>query len=171
MNPMNPETNQSRTLLTIVGIAILVVVIGAIWYMTKATDDEYDFTNATTTRSGDVNAPTPSGKSENIVVYVPRVNERIGTPLVIQGEARVFENIVNVRLLDANGKELAKGSATADAPDVGKFGAFRAELTYVSAIDQKGTVEIFWYSAKDGSEVDKVTIPVTITKTPDFIKG
>ena len=77
-------------------------------------------------------------------------------------KTRVTYELVSV---DANGKELAEGFATADAPDIGQFGAFRGELNYVSNADQKGTVEIFWYSAKDGSEVDKVTIPVTITKT------
>ena len=167
---MNPQENQTRTLRITVGIAILVVVVGAIWYMTRSSGDDFEFNAATTTRSGD-DTRAIAGQSQNIIVYAPRMNERVGTPVIVEGEARVFENVVNYRLVDANGKELAEGFATADAPDIGQFGAFRGELNYVSNTDQKGTVEIFWYSAKDGSEVDKVTIPVTITKTPEFIKG
>src|SRR5687768_3036975 len=149
---MDPQQNQSRTLLTIVGIVILVVVVGAIWYMTSRSDEGFEFTNATTTRSGDTDTLTPSGQSENITVFVPRVNERIGTPLVIQGQARVFENTVNFRLLDEEGKELAEGFATADSPDIGQFGTFRGELNYISAVDQRGTVEIFWLSPENGTE-------------------
>ncbi|MBP9772044.1 MAG: Gmad2 immunoglobulin-like domain-containing protein [Candidatus Pacebacteria bacterium] len=167
---MNPEHNQSRTLLITVGSAILIVVIGAMWYMTRSSGDDFDFESATTTRSGS-DTRVVAGQSQNIIVYAPRMNERVGTPVIVEGQARVFENVVNYRLVDANGNELIEGFATADAPDIGQFGVFRGELNYVSNVDQKGTVEIFWYSAKDGSEVDKVTIPVTITKTPEFIKG
>ncbi len=167
----NIQTSQSRTLITIIAIALIVVAGGVIWFMFADRDDNFDFEGSTTTRPNTTDSRPVVGQSQNIIVYAPRMNERIGTPVVVEGEARVFENVVNYRLVDANGKELAEGFTSADAPDIGQFGAFRGELNYASNVDQKGTVEIFWYSAKDGSEVDKVTIPVTITKTPEFIKG
>jgi hypothetical protein len=168
---MNPENTSSRALLIVLGAAVIIVAAGAVWYMTRSGGDGYDFPTATTTRPGQNDGLTPSGESENIVVYMPRVNERVGTPLVIQGQARVFENTVNFRLLDASGKEIAEGFATADSPDVGQFGSFRGELNFISETDQKGTLEVYWLSPQDGSETDKLTVPVVITKTAEFIKG
>lgn len=161
--------NQSRTLLTIVGIAVLVILGGVIWYMTARTDQSSEFESATTS-DRDVSG-TPSAQNENIILFAPRVNERVGSPLVIQGEARAFENTVNFRLLDASGEEIAEGFAAAESRTVGEFGRFRGELTFVSEVDQQGTLEVFQISAENGSEIDRLTVPLTITKTAEFIKG
>lgn len=162
------ERTQSRTLLTLVGIALLVIVGGTMWYMTSRGSD-IDTMDGTTLR--DAQGRTPVGQNENIVVYAPQQNERIGTPLVVAGEARVFENTVNFRLLDAQGEEIAEGFATADSREVGQFGAFRGELHFISETDQQGILEVYQISANDGTEIDKLTIPVVITTTPEFIKG
>ena len=164
MPPQNtqPTSDSKNIVVWSVIIALLLVAGIAFWFVRKndaGTDDSH---TATTTE--DVNAA-------NISVTSPRPNERIGLPVVITGRARVFENTVNVRLLDANGKEIAKGFATADALDIGQFGPFRVELLYSAEADGKGTLEVFADSAKDGSEIDKVIIPIFYTKTPDFIKG
>jgi hypothetical protein len=158
--------NQSRTLLTIVGIAVVVILGGVIWYMNADRDEGPEFTDTTSN-------PAVAGATQNanLIVYQPQAKERIGTPLIVEGEARVFENTVNFRLRDAAGKELAVGFATADSKDVGQFGDFRGELNFISETDQQGTLEVFWLSPQDGSEIDKLTIPVTITKTAEFIKG
>ena len=83
----------------------------------------------------------------------------------------MFENTVHFRLLDSTGAEIAEGFATAESRDVGQFGPFRGELNFLSETDQQGTLEVFWLSAEDGSEVDKLTIPVIITSSPEFIKA
>src|SRR5690606_17298332 len=44
-------------------------------------------------------------------------------------------------------------------------GPFEISLTYPKPTQQSGMIEVFQYSARDGSEIDKVTIPVTFRTT------
>lgn len=164
------EQKQSYTLLIIVIIAIVAIAAGVLWYSLRGPSDDFDFDSATTTPR-DEQGRTPAGQNENLIVYLPRTNDRVGTPIVIEGTARVFENTVNYRLRDANGNEIAKGFTTANARDVGQFGPFRAELMYFSSVDGAGFVDIYSISAMDGTEINKISIPVTFTTTPEFIKG
>ena len=97
----------------------------------------------------------------NIIVYGPEAGATVGLPLIIRGEARVFENIFNYRLKDENGKTFYESRASAAAPDAGLYGPFEISFNYPAPAGGRGTVEVFDYSAKDGSETDKVDIPVS----------
>lgn len=163
------EQNQSKTLLAIVGIALVALIGGFLWYSTRSTADDFDF--AAPVDRDTLDEKLIAGQSTNIIVYSPAKNMRVGTPIIIEGDARVFENTVSYRLVDTKGGIIAEGFSTADALDIGQFGPFRGELVYQSETDGAGTIEVFWYSAKDGTPADVVTIPVTYTKTPEFIKG
>lgn len=99
-------------------------------------------------------------ESGNIVVHEPDANDAVSLPLVIEGEARVFENTFNYRLLDENGDVLVERYAMTDATDAGQFGAFEERISYPQPSGDTGTLEVFVYSAMDGSEADKITIPV-----------
>lgn len=99
-------------------------------------------------------------RSENIIVTIPQRNSEVGIPLIVQGEARTFENVVNVRVVQQDGRVLVEDFTTANAPDIGQFGPFEFHLTYPEPTQNNGVLEVFQYSAKDGSEIDKVTIPV-----------
>ncbi|KKU48904.1 MAG: hypothetical protein UX68_C0006G0021 [Parcubacteria group bacterium GW2011_GWA2_46_9] len=101
---------------------------------------------------------TPS--EVNIQVTEPKPNQEIGLPLVIRGQARVFENVFNYRLRDADGTVLIEGYSMALSPDIGLFGPFNIVVNYPEPKEKNGTVEVFNYSAKDGSEENKVSIPV-----------
>lgn len=96
----------------------------------------------------------------NIIVFLPQPNYAVGLPLVINGEARVFENAFNYRLKDSDGTVLIEKSAMANAPDIGQYGPFEISVNYPAPKGTTGTLEVFDYSAKDGSEIDKVIIPV-----------
>jgi hypothetical protein len=98
--------------------------------------------------------------SANIKITAPLTNSLVTYPFIISGEARVFENQLNYRILDSVGKEIKKGSVVAKAKEAGEFGLFEIRITSLSTKGSFGTLEIFDYSAKDGSEVDKVTIPL-----------
>jgi hypothetical protein len=58
---------------------------------------------------------------------------------------------------------LAEGHAMTDAPDVGQFGSFTLSVNYDEPTVPGGVVEVFSYSAKDGSEQDMVRIPVVFS--------
>lgn len=94
-----------------------------------------------------------------IWVTAPVINQVISSPLKISGSARVFEATVSFRLKDSNGSVIAQGFATASEGAPGR-GAFQADLAFKAAAAGKGQLEVFWASPKDGSDLDKVTIPV-----------
>ncbi len=98
--------------------------------------------------------------SGNIAVSSPAANATIGLPLVFVGKARVFESVFNYRLLDTNGDELVTGHAMSNAPDMGEFGYFTVTTSYNKPNGTTGTLEVFAYSAKDGSVIDLVSVPV-----------
>lgn len=107
-----------------------------------------------------------SSESGNIRVYVPSYGGIVGLPLVIAGDARTFENDVQWRLRDADGTELARGFTTALGGGLGEFGTFTIRSSYLEPKSPQGTVEVFSHSAKDGSEIDQVTLPVTFSEEP-----
>lgn len=98
--------------------------------------------------------------SNNISVRAPRPNALVASPLVVEGLERTFEQNVVVRLKDAGGRELAKVAVTGTAPDLGIHGPYRAELIFDTPRTSSGVLEVFQNSPQDGSEIDKVVVPV-----------
>ncbi len=99
-------------------------------------------------------------ESGNILVTRPQPGAKISSPVLIRGEARVFENTFNMRLVDTDGNVIAEKFATADAPDVGEFGSFGELLVFDEVDTDEGFVEVYSESAEDGSEINLVRIPV-----------
>lgn len=109
--------------------------------------------------SGDSSIP-PDGVV-NIVVNNPSWNQTISSPITVSGQARVFENTVNIRLRNSNNKILAETFTTAQSPDIGLYGPFSKNIIFTPPGTSTGFFEIFTQSAKDGSEIDKV---ITLVK-------
>lgn len=95
-----------------------------------------------------------------IWIYHPQPDQKVNSPLSVTGSARVFEGNVVVRLGTEDGTVLARnfGTATKGAPERGDF---KIDLKFDSPGTGKGWVEVFSESPEDGSEVDKVRVPVT----------
>lgn len=94
-----------------------------------------------------------------IWVTSPLSGQIIASPVEISGSARVFEATVSFRLKDEQGKILAQGFANASqgAPERGDF---KGQLAFKPAGAGKGQIEVFEVSMKDGSDRNKVIIPV-----------
>jgi len=99
-------------------------------------------------------------------VYEPAVwvthpveNQVISVPLLVKGSARVSEGAVFVRLKDKSGKILAEGRTTAAKGAPGR-GDFELSLKFEPPPAGQGYLEVFEKSAQDGSERNKVTVPV-----------
>lgn len=110
-----------------------------------------------------VNAPIVSA-SGNVQISSPTSGETVGVPLVITGKARVFENTFNYRVLDQDGSVLVEGNAMTNAADAGLMGDYTITTTYAAPTGTTGTVEVFDYSAKDGSVVDLARVPVVFSQ-------
>ncbi len=115
-------------------------------------------------RAGDVTFTETLPAEGNIRLTSPRADETVGLPFVAEGTARVFENNVNWRLRDADGTVLAEGFATATG-DVGEFGPFSVRVSYPQPRGTSGTFEVFATSAEDGTEQDRVSVPVRFAPT------
>jgi len=103
-------------------------------------------------------------KEGNIKIYSPVLNQKVSRPLVILGEARVFESTFLYALKDGAGNLLANGFTSAKAPEVGKFGPFVISLWYDEREDGvPATVEVYNRSAKDGSIENLISIPVLLS--------
>lgn len=106
--------------------------------------------------------PTPIAKSEsdNIRIFSPSPEVAIVSPLIVKGEARVFESQFNYQLFDADGSVLAEGVGHAEASDMGQYGKFEITIGFKKPNGTEGTLKLFDYSAKDGSEIDVVKLAV-----------
>ncbi|WFE54483.1 Gmad2 immunoglobulin-like domain-containing protein [Micromonospora sp. WMMD1155] len=96
-----------------------------------------------------------------IVVTGPVVGERVTTPLVVTGTADVFEATVSVRVLDSAGREVATGFGTAGCGS-GCRGGYRVLVGWRTTGEQKGTIEVYEVSARDGSRINTTTVPVVL---------
>lgn len=101
-----------------------------------------------------------SVSNDNLRVSSPTPNATVTSPFVVAGEARVFENVVNVRVTNTKGESFINETAYAKAGDAGQLGAFSINLSYKFKNTKEGFVEVYHKSPKDGSEQDLVRIPV-----------
>lgn len=122
------------------------------------TPTPYPTIQAKPTQDQEPEVITPSA-SENIEVLNPRSGDSVKSGFRVEGNARTFENNVRIRLTDADGNILINTFTTANAEDIGQFGPFEKIINF-STDSKSGTLEIFQDSAKDGSEIDKVEIPL-----------
>src|SRR6266511_4118119 len=96
-----------------------------------------------------------------IVVENPLIGSNVSSPVTVSGTANVFEATVSLRILDENGKEIARTFTTATC-GTGCRGDYSVSVRFSVDHRQHGTIEVFESSAKDGSPINLVTIPVTL---------
>ena len=104
--------------------------------------------------------PAAVTRNDFIIVRAPTPRVPILSPVTITGDARTFEGNVQFRIRDGRGNILAETFTTALMPDVGKFGPFSRIVRYQKPAEDTGTIDVFEYSARDGTEVNLLTIPV-----------
>lgn len=110
------------------------------------------------------NATTTPQPEANIAVYGLQAGQKVSLPLAVSGEARVFENVVNIRLKDKDGSILYQGFVNAASPDTGQFGSFSKDIKYLTKTPTGSEVilEVYWASPKDGSDLDLISIPLEL---------
>ena len=157
----------------IIILVILFVAVGCL-FLLRGNEDTWICANGNWVKHGHPSAPMPTkpcvqtktnsnttvNPNANIQLLNPKAGDILGSQFVIKGQARVFENQLNFRIRNAKGQSLIEGTMTAKASDTGKFGPF--EATVSSMPSGKTTIEVFDHSAKDGSEVDGVSVIVTV---------
>lgn len=109
---------------------------------------------------GDIDFDLEVIESDNIIVDFPSPFTQLSSPFEVTGQARVFENTVNVDVTTLDGTPLIQQFTTANAPDVGEFGNFKQKIFYEFSSTKEGYVEVYSISAEDGSKINIVRIPV-----------
>jgi len=101
-----------------------------------------------------------------IQVKSPQKNTVVKNPVLISGKANVDEANVRIKITDANENILADTFITADGW-MDKLHPFKKEINYKTPQTENGLIEIFEESARDGSEIYKVEIPVVFEDYED----
>ena len=101
-----------------------------------------------------------------IQVKLPQKNATVKNPVLISGKANVYEGTVRIRITDDNKNILADTFTTADG-SMDKLYPFEKEITYEMPQTENGLIEIFEESARDGSEVYKIEVPVVFENYKD----
>jgi immunoglobulin-like protein involved in spore germination/sporulation and spore germination protein len=96
-----------------------------------------------------------------ILVETPLIGSKVSSPVTVSGTANVFEATVSLRILDENGKEIARTFTTATC-GTGCRGDYSVSVPFNVDHQQEGTVEVYESSAKDGSPINVVDIPVIL---------
>jgi murein DD-endopeptidase MepM/ murein hydrolase activator NlpD len=111
--------------------------------------------------------PTPSAPlspwmppATAIEVFSPVANGVYHSPMEVIGFSQTFEGQVNLRLSNEAGEVLAERPTLGGSVD--GFDFFHTYLRFTTTEEQEGFLEVFEISAEDGSEINKVTVPLLL---------
>ncbi|MDB4940427.1 MAG: Spore germination protein-like protein [Candidatus Doudnabacteria bacterium] len=137
-------------------ILIVVVLVGVVlWVDNKKQTPEIPPVNVTNTSS----QPAVSNSNNVAALYTPTPYQEIKSPVIVSGKANFFEAVVSIRIKDDAGKVLAETTTMASGA-YDKLYPFSKSVVYLKPSTSKGTVEIYEASAKDGSDTNKISIPI-----------
>jgi germination protein M len=97
-----------------------------------------------------------------ILVESPAPGAEVSSPLKASGTANTFEANFQAEVVETGGKSLAKDFVTATSGS-GQRGTFEFELDFFADRQKPGKLIVYERSAEDGSVINKVEIPVTLT--------
>ncbi|MEO5928043.1 MAG: Gmad2 immunoglobulin-like domain-containing protein [Patescibacteria group bacterium] len=90
----------------------------------------------------------------------------IDNPTMLNGTTTAFEQTFAWKLVDTSGVVVAQGSAMTHAPDSGIPGPFSVTMFYdVAPKTERGMLTVYEASAKDGTPIHDVKIPIVFAKT------
>ena len=121
---------------------------------------------ATPVQEGTNDPETPTAPATETNVYENNVFKEVvvketAEKIIVSGKAQVFEGVFQYALHDGEKVLLENNYQTAGAPAWGEF-----EITFEKGLVTSNNVklELFVYSAKDGSKVNTLEIPIPKTK-------
>lgn len=107
------------------------------------------------------NPGPPDSAYPAIVVSAPAAGASSTSPLVVSGQARVFEAVVSLALKDGTGATIvaATTQAQAGAPALAPFST---SISFSVAAVTPACLWVFEASARDGSPINIVQVPLTL---------
>jgi germination protein M len=99
--------------------------------------------------------------SPAILVESPTLGVTVNSPLRVTGTANVFEAVFRINVVDNDGLIIADERAQASS-GTGTRGTFDVTVSYPAGHAGQGSLIVFEKSAKDGSNVNVVEIPIIL---------
>lgn len=104
----------------------------------------------------------PEGKqlavSKSFVVFTPLEGEKIASPVLIKGKARVFEATFRIVIEDGHNR-LADKAVMSDEGAPG-WGNFEVKLPYEKATNPNGAIIFAYENMENGKMIEELTVPV-----------
>jgi hypothetical protein len=97
----------------------------------------------------------------SILVEHPAPNEEVSSPLRVTGNANTFEATFQYKLLDGDGKMLAKHFVTATS-GTGTRGTFDFTIAFDVDAPESGSLVVYENSAENGAVIHERTIPLRL---------
>lgn len=104
----------------------------------------------------------PQAASDSVAVYVPLPGTEVSREIRFSGLARAFEANVSWRLRASTGAVVERGNTTASIGTSALWGTFGATARVPAGVSGNVTLEVFWASPRDGSDVGVVAVPLRI---------
>ncbi len=168
---MSKQIISLNTIPNMIFFVVLIVGIGAVFgmlaYEVFEVNKKMVFVNKTQKDEIDILDKNKYFGNDFIQIKSPQKNTVIKSPVLISGEANVFEPNVRVKIKDGNKNVLANDFIMASGWMDAKY-PFEKEIDYLSPTSLNGIIEIFEESTKDGNEIYKVVIPVVFEDYKDI---
>jgi hypothetical protein len=111
-------------------------------------------------------AVTPVGPpvfNDNIISLLPGANQTVKSPIVAEGYARLFEAAGNWEIRNATEQVIASGTFMAVSGSSSVFASYSFSAPFTVAAAQKGSLTLFSISPANGSRVNQLVVPLTLS--------
>ena len=104
----------------------------------------------------------PQAISDRVAVYSPTTGAAVSRDFTVSGLARVFEATVSWRVRDSAQRVVASGVTNASLGTSALWGTYEIAVKLPQTAVGNVTLEVYEASAKDGSEVGLVRLPLAV---------
>jgi len=162
-------TGPIRPLLAVAAVGVLLTACSSSTTSTTTTRPKATTTTSTTvapTTAAPTSTTQAAGSTTTtvpamIVVDAPRPGVAVTSPFTLSGSANVYEAALNAELVAADGFVLDSTAFQATA-GTGTWGTYSTPITFPGGHPGTATLTVYSISAKDGSRINQVSIPVVI---------
>jgi hypothetical protein len=101
--------------------------------------------------------------NQNVIITSPTVNAVVTNPITLTGKNRAFEGSFQYVLRDTSGKIWFQSTGQAGAPDENYYRDFSVKIPVTAGAPRDLIIEVFEYSAMDGSIINLARVPVRLS--------
>ncbi len=97
-----------------------------------------------------------------ILIESPAIGDVVTSPITVTGTANTYEAVFQIQVIDAGGHAILTQRVQATS-GTGTRGTFSSAITLPADLHGAATLRAFEYSPKDGSPINTVEVPITVS--------